>query len=434
MKDGKLPRIYAADLEKDFTDDPSNANKGTVRGRGMLAKSIGDVGAGRSLVVDRNGLVVAGNKTREALNEAGMKDAIVVETDGQRPVIVKRMDWDLTDRKSPARRYAYLDNRVAEVDLEWDQAQLAKDLASGEIDMTGLFSDVELKALLGEGTGGVVEDEVPPPPAAPKTRPGDMYQLGEHRLVCGDCTDAATIARLVGAEKADMTWTDPPWNVGYGKARKDKKHKEIANDDMGDEFGAFADAFCKQIAEVTRPGGALYMAMSAQEWPVIDRALRASFHWSSTIIWAKDSLVLSRKDYHTQYEPIWYGWRDGQARICPLTDRKQSDLWQIDRPKSSEDHPTMKPVGLVARAIVNSSMRGHLVFEPFCGSGTTLIACEQTGRRCVAIELDPGYCDVIVRRWEALTGKEAVLVGPGAPALENPATAPKAASRKKAKP
>jgi DNA modification methylase len=156
----------------------------------------------------------------------------------------------------------------------------------------------------------------------------------------------------------------------------------------------------------------LYLAMSAQEWPTIHGALTAAgFHWSSTIIWAKDSLVLSRKDYHTQYEPIWYGWNGEGPRLHPLEDRQQSDLWQIPRPKRSEEHPTMKPVELVERSITNSSTSGELVFEPFSGSGTTILACEKSGRRCRAIELEPKYVQVAIERWQSFTGRNAERAG-----------------------
>ena len=134
------------------------------------------------------------------------------------------------------------------------------------------------------------------------------------------------------------------------------------------------------------------------------------FHWSSTIIWAKDSLVLTRKDYHSQYEPIWYGWEASAPRIHPLEDRTQSDVWQIPRPKKSEEHPTMKPIELVARAVMNSSKKGEVVLDPFGGSGSTLMACEQTGRTCRTMELDPRYCDVIIERWETFTEMKAELV------------------------
>ena len=151
--------------------------------------------------------------------------------------------------------------------------------------------------------------------------------------------------------------------------------------------------------------------MSAQEWgPAMNELEVNGFHWSSTIIWNKDTFVIGRKDYHTKYEPIWYGWEASQPRLHPLKDRTQCDVWDVDRPKVSEDHPTMKPVELVARAITNSSARGDTVLDLFGGSGSTLMACEQTGRRCRTMELDPGYCDVIVRRWETYTGKTAERV------------------------
>jgi DNA modification methylase len=173
----------------------------------------------------------------------------------------------------------------------------------------------------------------------------------------------------------------------------------IENDNLGAEFPAFASQFCTIIAQSLIPGAPIYMAMSAQEWPTIDSALRvAGFHWSSTIIWVKDHAVLSRKDYHTRYEPLWYGWRDGAPRLVPLGDRTQNDVWEIDRPTRSEEHPTMKPVELVARALTNSSHVGDLVFEPFLGSGTTAVAAEQTGRVCAGIELVPKYTAVTLER------------------------------------
>jgi DNA modification methylase len=150
--------------------------------------------------------------------------------------------------------------------------------------------------------------------------------------------------------------------------------------------------------------------MSAQEWGIVDKTLRDSgFHWSSTIIWAKDALVISRKDYHTQYEPIWYGWNDDESRLSPLLDRKQSDVWEVPRPRISKLHPTTKPVELVERAINNSTQRTNLILDLFLGSGSTLIAAEKTGRKCYGMELDPKYADVIVERWQNYTGKNAML-------------------------
>lgn len=258
-----------------------------------------------------------------------------------------------------------------------------------------------------------VEEVEPDFDAPTRCQPGDVWLLGDHRLMCGDSTDPESVERLMDGQLADMAFTDPPWNVNYGAVDKSNaqgyKPRTILNDFMGTEdfkdfmFKAF---HCLNLAQ--KDGAMTYVVMSAQEWGNMMLTLAQNdYHWSSTVIWKKDSLVLSRKDYHTQYEPIWYGWKEG-TRLCPLEDRKQSDVWDIPRPKRSEEHPTMKPIELVARAVCNSSRKGDAVIDLFGGSGSTLIACEQTGRTCYTMELDPHYCDVIIKRWEDCTGREAV--------------------------
>lgn len=249
-------------------------------------------------------------------------------------------------------------------------------------------------------------DDVTEPSDDPWVERGDMFALGNHRLLCGDSTSEDDLARLMGGDLASMVWTDPPWNVGYEGGAK--KRKAIENDDLGDAFGGFLSAAFGGLAPHVLPGAPTYVAMSSQEWGTLMTCLSgAGFRWSSTIIWAKDSMTLSRKDYHPQYEPIWYGWRDGAPRLVQVADRTQTDLWRIERPKKSDDHPTMKPVELVRRAIENSSVRGAIVAEPFSGSGSTLIACEESGRACRAMELDPGYVQSTIERWERLTGRKA---------------------------
>jgi DNA modification methylase len=289
-----------------------------------------------------------------------------------------------------------------------------------DVSLTG-FDATEMEDLFKEKTSSKVkEDNFDADKAAaeietPVSRHGDVWLIGRHRLVCGDSTSAADVRKLMDGGKARCVFTDPPWNVDYGSDAKHPswKARQILNDKMSTEqFGAFLLSAFKCMAEVSEPGCMVYVAMSAQEWGNIMPAMRgAGYHWSSTIIWGKDSLVLSRKDYHTQYEPLWYGWLEGQdgkaKRLCPLKDRKQSDLWQIPRPKVSVEHPTMKPVALVAKALINSSRTGDIVLDLFGGSGTTLIAAEQTDRLCRMMELDAKYCDVIVRRYIELAGSDA---------------------------
>jgi len=251
----------------------------------------------------------------------------------------------------------------------------------------------------------------------PISKMGDVWILGNHRLLCGDSTSVDDVEKLMNKERADMIFTDPPWNVNYGEDTAGGKYKDrkILNDHMEeDEWADFVMGFCSCLKLASKGGCMTYLVMSAQEWAVVDKTLRDSgFHWSSTIIWAKDALVISRKDYHTQYEPIWYGWNADDSRLSPLLDRKQSDVWNVDRPRVSKLHPTTKPVELVERAINNSTQRTNLVLDLFLGSGSTLIAAEKTGRRCFGMELDEKYCDVVVKRWQEYTGKEAILESSG---------------------
>jgi len=213
-----------------------------------------------------------------------------------------------------------------------------------------------------------------------------------------------------------MVFTDPPWNVNYGAVTKDNpqgyKPRTILNDAMStDEFKSFMFKIFENMSNVSKDGCPTYIVMSAQEWGNFMLALRDNgYHWSSTIIWNKDRLVLSRKDYHTKYEPIFYGWKEGAPRLHPVEDRKQSDVWDIERPHVSDEHPTMKPIELITRAIINSSNANDKVLDLFGGSGSTLIACEQTKRNCYMMELDPHYCQVIINRWEEFTGEKAIKI------------------------
>jgi|CXWL01.1.fsa_nt_gi DNA modification methylase len=404
--------------------DNHNANKGTGRGRELLEQSIKELGAGRSILVDKDGHVIAGNKTLEAARKAGMKVRII-PTNRDELVVVQRQDLDLEDSAGEARRLAYLDNRVAEIDLEWDADVIAQDAALGlDFDSLG-FLDKELQKLLLQADANIQEETADPAELMDqadelvqkwKVEEGQLWTLGNHRLFVGDCTDESVMDKLMQGEKAQICWTDPPWNVDYGgHIEKDNpqgyKKRTMKNDNLGEKFPEFMRAAVNSIWNACEPGALIYLAMSAQEWPVIDKVLRdKGFHWSSTIIWMKDQLVLSRKDYHTQFEPLWYGWKSDASRVREVTDRKQSDVWQIDRPKRSDDHPTMKPLPLVERSLNNSSLPGDIVIDPFVGSGTTLIVCEQLGRRCRAVELDTIYAAVTIERWAQFSGQTPVLL------------------------
>jgi DNA modification methylase len=217
------------------------------------------------------------------------------------------------------------------------------------------------------------------------------------------------VACLLDGRRAAMCFTDPPYNVDYGRrggGPTGRRRRAIANDALSpEEWEAFCRSWAKQLIE--NVDGALYICMSSREWGVVSRVLtELGAHWSDTVIWAKDRFVLGRADYQRAYEPIWYGWRKGAKRHW-CGDRDQGDVWSIPRPAESEVHPTTKPLALVERAIKNSSRRDDLVLDLFLGSGTTVVAAERTGRACFGMELDPHYCRVVIARWEAFTGLRA---------------------------
>ena len=374
----------------------------------QIAASIKEFGWTNPILVDGDNGIIAGHGRIMAAKKLNMTEVPVIE---------------LAHLSKEQRKALIIaDNKLA-LNSDWDLNLLAielKDLQDlgFDLNLTG-FADKELADILkpDQVEGLTDEDAVPDTPIEPKTKPGDIYQLGNHRLMCGDSTSIDQVEKLMDGNKASLVITDPPWNVAYGTNLANNaqgyKAREIMNDNFATdkEWQDFLSGTMGCINIVTLPGCPIYCVMGASEWPAVDKALRdADFHWSSTIIWAKDTLVLSRKDYHTQYEPIWYGWKSDGPRIWTVQDRKQSDLWQCKRPKRSDLHPTTKPVELLERALLNSSNHGVIVFEPFGGSGSTLIACEKTGRRCNAMELDPKYCDVIVKRWEDFTGKKAELL------------------------
>lgn len=373
----------------------------------QIAASIAEFGFVNPVLVGADGVIIAGHARVMAARKLGMTEA---------PVIV-------LDYLSAAQRRALViaDNRLAQ-NAGWDEEMLRVELEAlredeFNLDLLG-FAVEEMDALLAEPeaevTGNTDDDAVPETPETAVTVPGDVWLLGDHRLLCGDATQIDAVEKVLTSGLADMVFTDPPYNVNYGATMKDKlrgKKKKIANDDLGDGFEQFLRDACTNILTVTK--GAVYICMSSSELHTLQKAFReAGGHWSTFVIWAKNTFTIGRSDYQRQYEPILYGWKEGSDHFwCGARD--QGDVWFVKKPVSNDLHPTMKPVELVERAIRNSSKSRDTVLDPFGGSGSTLIACENAGRQARLIELEPKYCDVIVRRYQEFSGKEATLEADG---------------------
>ncbi len=389
-------------------EDPANARVGHDVAR--IAASLQTYGQRKPIVSNRlqEGKIEAGNGTFRAAKQLGWSHVAVVFVD---------------DDPSTAAAFGIADNRVGEFS-RWDEDVL-REITGTTGDLFTGFEPAELEELVGVSAETVptVQDPGADPDRAEEllakwqVQPGQIWRLGAHRLMCGDSTDRSDVQLLMGKDLAQLGWHDPPWNVNYGgdidsANAQGYKVRTMNNDNLGDEFPQFVEKFTQLMFDFSQPGAPIYVVMSAQEWPVIDQWLRArGFHWSSTIIWAKDQMVLSRKDYHTQYEPLWYGWNSRAPRLVQLQDRTQSDVWLVDRPKKSEEHPTMKPLELVERSLANSSQPGAIVLDLFAGSGTTLIACERLGRVCRTMENDPKYAAVVLERWLQMTNQEPTLEG-----------------------
>ena len=370
----------------------------------QIAGSIAEFGFVNPVLVGDDGVIVAGHGRIMAARKLGLDQA---------PVIVLA-------HLSPTQRRALMiaDNQIAS-NSGWDDEMLAAELAAlkeedFDLDLLG-FDDAALDRLLADTIEATeASDEAPEPPANPISRPGDVWICGEHRVICGDATVLGDVETVLDGELADMTFCDPPYNVNYANSAKDKqrgKNRAILNDALGESFGAFLYDASVNILTVTK--GAVYICMSSSELDTLQKAFReAGGKWSTFVIWAKNTFTLGRADYQRQYEPILYGWKDGADHYwCGARD--QGDVWFVDKPHKNDLHPTMKPVALVERAIRNSSKSRDIVLDPFGGSGTTMIACENTGRRARLIELDPKYVDVIVTRWQSLTGGVATHAASG---------------------
>ena len=393
-----------------FRPDPQNANKGTERGRALVESSLAECGAGRSILSDAQGTIIAGNKTLEAARKLGLPLRIV-ESAGDELLLVKRTDLKL-DADERARRLAYLDNRSSEVGLDWDLSQILADLESG-FDFSGCgIEERELAALLArlEATAGLSDpDDIPALPEEPITKPGDVWALGPHRLKCGDATSAADVAHLLGDATPFLMTTDPPYGIDYdpgwrnqAKLARTKRTGRVLNDDRARWTEAY-QLFTGDVAYVWHAG--IYAGEVAED------LCQAGFEIRAQIIWRKSRFAISRGHYHWQHEPLWYAVRSGRSAKWN-GDRTQSTVWDIGRDTDSEQtfHGTQKPVEAMLRPIRNHGGPDDSIYDPFLGSGTTLIAAEMLGRHCLGLELDPRYCDVIVKRWENFTGRQAERV------------------------
>lgn len=386
-----------------------------------VAASIREFGFKIPIVIDSDGVIVAGHTRYKAATKLGLKKVPCIIAD------------DLTEDQVKAFRLA--DNKVGEI-AEWDFDALADEL--GDIQMNMEQFGFEIDMSLDDDTAEVVEDNFDEePPEEPVTLLGDIYELGRHRLICGDSTDPKVIATLMDGETADLLLTDPPYNIAY----EGGTGLTIQNDDWADDdsfINFLHDAFTAGLSAL-RPGAAFYIWYADTQALNFRRAAeRSGMQVRQNLIWAKNTFTLGRQDYQWRHEPCLYGWKDGAAHYFTdsrtestviednieinkltkdemrqllkelLSDRQSTTVIHEDKPIRSSMHPTMKPLRLLARQIRNSTRPGELVLDIFGGSGSTLMTCEQLGRTCYTVELDPKYCDVIVERWEQATGEKAV--------------------------
>ena len=412
MTASKAYRSRRLDLV-DLTSDPKNANRGTDRGRDALASSLRAYGAGRAVLIDRHGRIIAGNKTVEQAKRLQMP-LRVVKTDGQHLIAIQRDDLDLaTDPKAQA--LAIADNRVGEIDLEWDLAML-KQLHAEGLDLSAFWTEAEFATLFTDPNAGLTDENAVVAPGPTDIVRGELFVLGRHRLLCGDATSAGDVRRLLDGVTPILMTTDPPYGVSYDPAWRHRANPQqrtavgrVKNDHRAEWTAAWT----------LFPGAIAYVWHAGVKAPTVAADLEAAgFTIRSQIIWVKQHFALSRGDYHWQHEPAWYAVR-GKGRW--RGDRAQSTVWEVPNlnplggTRTADNvvtgHGTQKPVRLFEIPMLNHTSAREAVYDGFCGSGTALIAAEKLGRACVAMEIDPPYVQAAVTRWEAFTGHKAVRHG-----------------------
>jgi site-specific DNA-methyltransferase (adenine-specific) len=381
----------------------------------QTAAAIEQFGFRVPILAKSDGLIVDGHLRFKAARQLGLATVPVLLAD------------DMTEAQLKAFRLSV--NKIADLAL-WDEELLAldlEDLQNLNFDMAAIgFSAEEIAALTPPAKAGLTdEDAVPDIQPDPITKPDDVWLLGNHRLMCGDATQASALERLCAQLGVDLLLTDPPYNVAYGGEKGNAANKNkvdgakrntqtILNDDMSDAaFRTFLTAAFAAAATVMKPGAVFYIWHSDTESYNFRGACKeAGLSVRQCLIWKKSSLVMGRQDYQWKHEPCLYGWKDGAAHLW-ATDRKQTTVLEFDRPSKSLEHPTMKPVALFEYQMLNNTKGADIVLDPFGGSGTTIMACEKHGRHARLLELDPKYCDVIIRRWQEFTGQGATLDGDG---------------------
>lgn len=381
---------------KEINFDPNNYRVHNDRNKRIIRKSLEDCGAGRSVLVDKDNILIAGNGVYEQAKELGIPIRII-ETDGKELVVVKRNDLKSDDEKR--KLLALADNHSSDTSM-FDFDLVLHDFSIEQLDLWEFsFDDITLD---------VIKEEIPDEDDydISKTRTtsivlGDFIEIGNHKLICADSTVIENYQKLLSNKKANMVLIDPPYNVDYEGGTKNSL--KILNDNMDSEsfYNLLYNAF-KNMCEYTINGGAWYIWHADSEGENFRKAMRESgLLLKQTLIWVKNSMVLGRQDYQWQHEPCLYGWKPGDAHKW-YSDRKQTTILNYDKPLRNENHPTIKPIKLFSNLIVNSSKKGDIVFDGFLGSGTTMVSCEELGRICYGFELDPIYCQVIIDRMKAL--------------------------------
>ena len=378
----------------------NNSRKHSDEQVAQIAASIKEFGWTNPILVDGTNGLIAGHGRLLAARKLGMAKVPVIEL------------AHLSENQKKALIIA--DNKLA-LNSDWDNNLLMielQELNSEDYDLSVLgFDQDELNALLNpiEPTVGLTdEDAVPDVPDEPKTKPGDIYILGNHRLMCGDSCSITDMEKLSNDRKVDMWLTDPPYNVAYEGKTKDAL--TIQNDSMSnDGFRQFLRDAYVTADTVMKPGAVFYIWHADSEgYNFRGAAFDAGWKVRQCLIWKKSTMVMGRQDYHWKHEPCLYGWKEGAGHLW-ATDRKQTTILEFDKPSRNGEHPTMKPVALFEYQMLNNTKGGDIILDSFGGSGTTLLAAEKNGRIAYVMELDPKYCDVIVKRWEDFTGKKAVL-------------------------